>query len=215
MQLNLKHRFPVRDGSDKRFWYTVYQKRLFRHTNNYEDWVEITPTNEIISIGDESQSNMQSYSWSGYSHHVMYVNRDTDDWFDLVYHFLSCNGFKGLYINGKKDVCIEIHMFDPSRVGYYIIRYMSWEIDIRGNWLEDDEKIWLDVSLTGFYCIYTLFRFHSCSFSQKIRDHVLVRFREVVIKDNYKTKKMMESIIEGNTYSIVNRLYDMRVVCCL
>jgi len=214
MRLNLKHRFPVRDNSNRRFWYMACAGRLLRHVDEYEELVEITPTGETINIIEETKPSTSGYLWNSFQHNIMCVNRETDDWYDLVYHFLWCDGFKGLYINASKDVCIEIHVAILNRIGYYTVRYMTWIIELRGNWLNFNEIIRTDVSLSGFYCMNSLCRPNLGLTSQELHDDVLEGYTEVISKNNYKTKKMVVDIIEGNTYKIVKKLYDVNVVCC-
>jgi len=215
MQLNAKYKFPRIDGSGGKFWYTVaFNGRLFRHTNLYENFKEITPTNEKIDVSHFVVENRFKFSWTCIPCNIIYVNRTTDNWYDLVYHFMYGYGFSEMYINDKKDVVIKIHVEKYNTTIYYGIKYMSWFIEYIDLMLICVKQAYCDVSNDGFYYIGNQNAKFENTNKQEIVSELLKGHRVVLDKDTYKTVKMVRDIIEDQTQPIfVDKMHDIKVVC--
>jgi len=215
MALNLRYRWPQKNSSGQKYFYSIIEKcGILRHTDDYNDIKKITADGESLDMSHLNGIVISS-CWTNFIHEIMYVDHDTDTWYNLVYHFMYCDGFEGMYINNKKDVIIEMNITYSTKI-YYILQYMKWTItyyDICNN-----TTIYIDsinLSNSGFYQIITPKSKIAIGYNRCIINAVLDGFRKVVSKDNYKTKKMVTDIIEGKTISINKRLYDVSVVCCL
>lgn len=209
MHLNLRYRFPSQSATGERYWYAIIDNnKLVRHNGDYRDFKEITPTNEIKNI---EVKLFLDYPWTSLSHKVCYVNSSTDNWYDLVYHFLYCMGFEKMYINDKKDVIVRYKMYTSLYI-IYALEYMSWNICIHNISNLSQYTSIVTVPRDGFCIISsgegTFIETDNNYFVQLLEGYV-----EVVSNDNYKTPNMIKDIIENKTLSMVRRMYDMSIVC--
>lgn len=192
------------------FWYNAINNKLIRHTNYFEDFKEITSSGEVLDI---DKGTYKDGLWTKYEHKVFYVNSSTDDWFDLVYRFLYCPYFVKMYVNNKKDV-IMVYNFSNDLTDFYMLEYMAWKV--RAYSVSDIGVIITNIVVPrdGF-CVLLSNDMELNSVNKNNIKQMLTSFRKVVSNRDYKTKKMIKGIIEGNTISIVNRLYDVNIMCCL
>lgn len=198
---------------------------LLLYSSGYNFLSCITVEKDYSIIDEYGKHTPRNDKWKPYQgltsyqrYKFLYYNVNTDNWYDLVYHFMYGDEFIGMYINDAGDVIAHYTLPSKYLDLYHLIRRDTFVIKTYS--IDYKKTVSLHETIVDPNR-FTKIRDRRNCFGGEIKENVVdfmkeffSDFKTFIENDHYVTKKMLKMMITGDHKNVLNDgLYDLCVIC--